>query len=429
MPMLRLFASAREAAGVARTEIDADTVGELLDEARRRFGGSFTQVLATSRVWVNGQPADPTTQIEGHDVVAVLPPVSGGANAASAGGGRTGGSGRGADSSDRSGRAGGAPGGAPDAAPGRRLQLVRGSSGGTETGWSGTSPPHSSDALARVPLVVVPPLPDPLDDPVADEAPAPLPSPSRPRSKLAVVHQSVRPHGRLGVAWAAVTAGVVFAGTGWLAVWLALAAFVAASQTCKVWKARSERPLPAFAAFTAAGLPLAAAFGIHSVDAVIVASVVLTLSARLFFPTKAPLRDVGLTLLIGVSIGLAVAAPVLLRHVSVTATLYLLGCAAVYDAGAYLIGTGASSAWEGPAAGVAALIPVTMLAAVVFVPPFSGAEPLLLGALAAALAPVGPIAGSVLLGDRTSNAPALRRLDSLVILGPIWAWCAVALLV
>jgi hypothetical protein len=231
------------------------------------------------------------------------------------------------------------------------------------------------------------------------------------------------------VAWAAVTAGAVVAGPGWLAAWLALAAFVAASQTCKVWKARSERPLPAFAAFTAAGLPLAAAFGIQSVDAVVAAAVVLTLVARLFFPTKAPLRDVGLTLLIGVSIGLAVAAPVLLRHVSMTATLYLLGCAAVYDAGAYLIGTGASSAWEGPAAGVAALIPVTMLAAVVFVPPFSGAEPLLLGALAAALAPIGPIAGSVLLGDRTSNAPALRRLDSLIILGPIWAWCAVALLV
>ena len=87
MPMLRLFASAREAAGVGRAEIDADTVGELLDEARRRYGGHFDQVLATSRVWVNGQPADPATPIEGHDVVAVLPPVSGGANAASSGNG------------------------------------------------------------------------------------------------------------------------------------------------------------------------------------------------------------------------------------------------------------------------------------------------------------------------------------------------------
>ena len=408
MPMLRLFASAREAAGVARAEIDADTVGELLDEARRRFGGGFTQVLETSRVWVNGQPADPATPIEGHDVVAVLPPVSGGSNAA----------GGAANGSNATG--GGA---SPDGPQGRRLQLVP-SQRQPDTGWSGTSPPHSPDALARVPLQVVPPLPEEI----VEEAPVPSAVP-KPRNKLAVVHQSVRPHGRLGVAWAAITAVVVIAGPLWLAVWLALGAFFAATQTCKVWRARGERPLPAFAALPAAALPLAAAAGIQSVNAVIVAAVVLTLAARMFFQTKAPLRDVGLTLLIGMSIGMAVAAPVLLRQVSMTAALYLLVCAAMYDVGAYLIGTGASSAWEGPAAGVAALIPVTMLAAVVMVPPFSGAEPLLLGALAAGLAPIGPIAGSVLLGDRTSNAPALRRLDSLLILGPIWAWCAVALLV
>jgi len=111
------------------------------------------------------------------------------------------------------------------------------------------------------------------------------------------------------------------------------------------------------------------------------------------------------------------------------AALYLLACAALYDAGAYLVGTGASSAWEGPAAGVAALVPLTLLAALAFVPPFEGASPLLLGALAAVLAPFGPVAGSALLGDRTAYAPALRRLDSLLVLGPIWAWCAAALLI
>ena len=178
-------------------------------------------MLATSRVWVNGQPADPATPIEGHDVVAVLPPVSGGANAASSGNGS-------------------APGGAPsaDGPQGRRLQLVR-SERQPDTGWSGTSPPHSPDALARVPLQVVPPLPEEI----VEEAPAPVPSAvPKPRNKLAVVHQSVRPHGRLGVAWAAITAVVVIAGPVWLAIWLALGAFVAATQTCKVWRARASGP-------------------------------------------------------------------------------------------------------------------------------------------------------------------------------------------
>jgi hypothetical protein len=106
----------------------------------------------------------------------------------------------------------------------------------------------------------------------------------------------------------------------------------------------------------------------------------------------------------------------------------LLAMICAYDAGAYLIGTGASSAWEGPAAGVAALIPITIFAEVVLVPPFGAMQPLFLGVLAAVLAPCGPVAASALLGDRSGHAPALRRLDSLLLLGPLWAWCAVIFL-
>ncbi|HWC12035.1 MAG TPA: MoaD/ThiS family protein, partial [Acidimicrobiales bacterium] len=79
MPVLRLFASAREAAGVARAELEAATVDELLAAASARYGERFTAVLARSRVWVNGEPATGDTPVTGHDVVAVLPPVSGGA--------------------------------------------------------------------------------------------------------------------------------------------------------------------------------------------------------------------------------------------------------------------------------------------------------------------------------------------------------------
>jgi hypothetical protein len=119
---------------------------------------------------------------------------------------------------------------------------------------------------------------------------------------------------------------------------------------------------------------------------------------------------------------------VLVRQTGIAPTLLLLALVSVYDAGAYLVGTGAASAWEGPAAGVAALIPVTIFASVVLIPPFSGAEPLLLGVLAAVLAPAGPVAASALLGDRSAHAPALRRLDSLLLLGPLWAWFALVML-
>src|SRR5688572_11220148 len=79
MAVLRLFASAREAAGLTTAEIPAATVAEVLDEACRRFGDRFAAVLASSKVWVNGEPADRSTAVADADVVAVLPPVSGGA--------------------------------------------------------------------------------------------------------------------------------------------------------------------------------------------------------------------------------------------------------------------------------------------------------------------------------------------------------------
>lgn len=78
MPVLRLFAAAREAAGTGRDEILGATVAEVLAAARERYGPPFETVLAASKVWVNGEPASDATAVGEADEVAVLPPVSGG---------------------------------------------------------------------------------------------------------------------------------------------------------------------------------------------------------------------------------------------------------------------------------------------------------------------------------------------------------------
>lgn len=444
MPTLRLFASAREAAGVARVDLEGDTVAEILDQARDRYGARFTAVLAASRVWVNGQPADDATPISGFDVVAVLPPVSGGAATTAA---------RPlhvvpppprpepplevtARTTERSSERGAGPPALrlvppPPPQPVPLPDAVSDARAARAARWSAAASRAGDSALARAlpeaPLPV-PAVPAPEPEPALEPTVA-APTPSRPGPPLAVVLRASRPHGRLGLAWAVVVTAATVLGPGWLAGWLALAAFVAASQTAMVWLARNERPLPGFAAATAAALPLAAVSGFRAMNAVVVVAVVATLVARLAAPTRAPSRDVALTLVIGVAVGMAAASPVLLRDLGIHAPLFLLAIAASYDASAYLVGTGASSPWEGPAAGVAAIIPLTMFAAIVLVPPFEGGAPLLLGALGALLVPFGPVAASALLGDATASAPALRRLDSLLVLGPVWAWSAAAFLV
>jgi MoaD family protein len=77
---LVFFARAREAAGRKSDEIDASTLGELLERAVADYGAEFGSVLQVSRVWVNGnEPTDGlNTPVGPSDEVAVLPPVSGG---------------------------------------------------------------------------------------------------------------------------------------------------------------------------------------------------------------------------------------------------------------------------------------------------------------------------------------------------------------
>lgn len=78
MPVVRLFAQAREAAGTAAEELPGATVAEVLDAARVRFGDAFSRILDTCGVWVAGEPASISDPVGDDDEVAILPPVSGG---------------------------------------------------------------------------------------------------------------------------------------------------------------------------------------------------------------------------------------------------------------------------------------------------------------------------------------------------------------
>ena len=83
MAKLRLFASAREAAGTRDDAFDGATVGAVLDAAVAKYGADFAGVLSTAAVWCNGDPVERDHAVGPADEVAVLPPVSGGSGSPS----------------------------------------------------------------------------------------------------------------------------------------------------------------------------------------------------------------------------------------------------------------------------------------------------------------------------------------------------------
>jgi molybdopterin converting factor small subunit len=76
--LLRLFGPAREAAGTSSITLPGESVLAIIAAAEAEFGQPFSQVVAASNIWLNGEPVDPDTSVDDHDEVAVIPPVSGG---------------------------------------------------------------------------------------------------------------------------------------------------------------------------------------------------------------------------------------------------------------------------------------------------------------------------------------------------------------
>ena len=252
---------------------------------------------------------------------------------------------------------------------------------------------------------------------------------SQPGPPLVVVEDDTVPHVRLGLAWATVTLGWTLLGTGWLAAWMAAVAFVATGQLARAWRRKGARPIQPVAMLVAGAAPLAALGGGDAITAVLVIGFLLTLIARLVLATGPslgkPTRDVAFTVAACVPMALAASSVVLVRSIGLTEAVVFLAFVFAYDAASFVVGSGGASWWEGPAAGAVATLPVTLVIAAVLVNPFDGASPWLLGACAALLAPVGQAGMSYLLAD--VEAPAIRRLDSLVAMGPVWAWAAVGL--
>jgi hypothetical protein len=111
---------------------------------------------------------------------------------------------------------------------------------------------------------------------------------------------------------------------------------------------------------------------------------------------------------------------VLLADVEPWAALALVLLTSAYETGDYLIGSGALNAVEGPLAGGVAVLVVTLAVAALGFPPFGLGQAVVFGLLVGPGAFAGQILASAILPHSRAFAPALRRVDSLLIVAPLW---------
>ncbi len=208
-----------------------------------------------------------------------------------------------------------------------------------------------------------------------------------------------------------------------LATLYAVVAGAAAMQVVDSWHSVRSGPDRWMAALGASTLPLLATVGAARLGAGLIGLVVVSLAAAALRQDREMplLAAAGHTTLAAGLCGGAAASLVLLADYEIGAVIILVLLVMVYDASDYLIGSGAANGFEGPIAGGLFMIAVTCLVALAGVPPFRGADVWTFAVLAMLACPAGQYLASAMLPSSAARAPALRRLDSMLVVAPAWA--------
>ena len=302
-------------------------------------------------------------------------------------------------------------------------------------------PPFEDELVGAA---VAPPLP--VDDPVVGDpvpdAPvlgAPLPGAPRPparsrparidRRRLRVVYDIEGPRVRFGVGWFLVA--VVAAALGPLTTGLvfAVAAGFAGRQIVRAWGsvawqadvAAGIAAVPVLAA-AVAGVPGAVATGV--LGAVVAIGAACAPDGARLPGNGGRVAAAGIMMLALVP-ALGAACVVFVAAHAVVAAVVLVVVASAYEVGDYIVGSGSSNPIEGPLAGITTATLVALPLALVLVEPYdTGGVALLV--FTAAACPFGQILASATLPGAGASAPALRRIDTLLLLAVIWAAAAAA---
>jgi hypothetical protein len=111
---------------------------------------------------------------------------------------------------------------------------------------------------------------------------------------------------------------------------------------------------------------------------------------------------------------------VLVRSHSIVAAVVLLVIVSAYEVGDFIVGSGGSTPIEGPLAGITSATLLALPLSLVLVEPYDTGGVALL-AFTALACPLGQLMASAVLPGAAAPAPALRRIDTLLVLAPLWA--------
>ncbi|MEL7158021.1 MAG: hypothetical protein AAFN30_15690 [Actinomycetota bacterium] len=241
------------------------------------------------------------------------------------------------------------------------------------------------------------------------------------RHRLAVPYRTDGPKLTFGVGWFILLVGAIVASPVMVALLVSAVAALAGMQIAFAWFPRHS-PTRWWAAGGALAAGLMGIVGSRGVILAVVVGVAVSLAYAVANPSRSQstmsLAEVAMRAI--VPVGVAAASLAALAGIGIGAVIALVALVSAYEIGDFLVGSGSTNAVEGPVSGLVSLGAVVFLLWVVTPTPFTSSSIVLFGVLTGVGCVVGQIFASAILPRGAAWAPALRRLDSYLLVAPIW---------
>jgi len=229
---------------------------------------------------------------------------------------------------------------------------------------------------------------------------------------------------RLGVLWFLGFVVCAFIGPVAIALLIGVLCSVAALQSVMSWKQARIEVDRQVAAVTPLAAALAALVGVGLSGFVLMFGVVAALVMALGAPRRRTtvIARAGVTVRCMLLPTVTAIAVVSMARTSTSGLLVLLVLVSAYEAGNHLMGTEAGSIFEGPIAGIVAVLVLTFTEATFQFGPFTSHSAWVLGGLVAVTAPLGTPLAAAMVPRAEDVGAALRRLDAWLLVAPAWCW-------